>query len=146
MCFLLEEEGALFTGDNVLGHGTAVFEDLAVYLASLEKMRALDGFTGRAYPGHGEVIADGVEKCAEYVRHRRRREEEVLGVLGGEGEAVDEGLTAGEVVKVVYKDVPVALHGPAEGGVVQVLRKLEGEGKVTKGTLGRWTVVGKAVL
>lgn len=40
----------MFTGDNVLGHGTAVFEDLAVYLNSLSRMR--DQFHGRAYPGH----------------------------------------------------------------------------------------------
>lgn len=40
----------MFTGDNVLGHGTAVFEDLAVYLDSLSRMR--EQFHGRAYPGH----------------------------------------------------------------------------------------------
>ena len=50
MAFVLEEEGAMFTGDNVLGHGTAVFEDLAVYLDSLSRMR--EQFHGRAYPGH----------------------------------------------------------------------------------------------
>ena len=50
MAFVLEEENAMFTGDNVLGHGTAVFEDLAVYLDSLSRMR--EQFYGRAYPGH----------------------------------------------------------------------------------------------
>ena len=40
----------MFTGDNVLGHGTAVFEDLTVYLDSLSRMR--EQFRGRAYPGH----------------------------------------------------------------------------------------------
>ena len=50
MAFVLEEESAMFTGDNVLGHGTAVFEELAVYLDSLSRMR--EQFRGRAYPGH----------------------------------------------------------------------------------------------
>lgn len=50
MAFVLKEENAMFTGDNVLGHGTAVYEDLAVYLDSLSRMR--EQFHGRAYPGH----------------------------------------------------------------------------------------------
>ena len=50
MAFILEEENAMFTGDNILGHGTAVFEDLTVYLDSLSRMR--EQFCGRAYPGH----------------------------------------------------------------------------------------------
>lgn len=146
MAFVLEEEGAMFTGDNVLGHGTAVFEDLGVYLQSLEAMKG--EFSGRAYPGHGDWIADGRARAEEYIQHRQMREEEVFGVLrdeGGEGEC-GEGRTPMEVVKVVYRDVPESLHGPAEGSVVQVLQKLEGEGKVRRKEDGRWAVFKKATL
>ena len=79
IAFILEEEDAMFTGDNVLGHGTAVFEDLAIYLNSLNQMR--DQFNGRAYPGHGEFIADGKQRIVEYIEHRKQREEEVLQAL-----------------------------------------------------------------
>ena len=43
------------------------------------------------------------------------------------------------IVKVVYKGYPENLHGPAEGGVVQVLKKLEGEGRVEQVEKG-WKV------
>lgn len=85
------EVGALFTADNVLGHGTAVFEDLTLYLQSLDTMkrRVIDAQgkgttttkTKRAYPGHGAVIEDAVSKIDEYIAHRRMREEEALNVL-----------------------------------------------------------------
>lgn len=39
MCFVLEEEAALFTGDNVLGHGFTVVEDLGLYMPSLDIMK-----------------------------------------------------------------------------------------------------------
>jgi membrane-bound ClpP family serine protease len=35
-----------------------------------------------------------------------------------------------ELVRVIYHDVPETLHPAAAGGVVQILRKLEKEGKV----------------
>ncbi|KAK5173089.1 uncharacterized protein LTR77_003211 [Saxophila tyrrhenica] len=126
MAFILQEEDAMFTGDNVLGHGTAVFEDLGAYMSSLELMEKQ--FAGRAYPGHGDVISDGKGKVGEYIRHRRQREGEVVDVLGTKREDGHEGWTSMEIVKVVYRQYPEHLHGPAEGGVVQVLRKLEGEG------------------
>ncbi|KAK3055772.1 hypothetical protein LTR09_003006 [Extremus antarcticus] len=150
MAFVLEEEDAMFTGDNVLGHGTAVFEDLAAYMDSLERMQGV--FAGRAYPAHGEVVEDGRGKVGEYVRHRREREEQILEVMRGEGMGgkggEEEGWGSMEIVKVVYREYPEHLHGPAEGGVVQVLRKLEGEGRV-RGKEGRWTLMekgGKAAL
>lgn len=147
MAFLLEEEGAMFTADNVLGHGTAVFEDLKAYMESLGVMKA--GFEGRAYPGHGEVIEDGLGKIEEYIAHRKQREQEVLKVLSNKNEKAGgaSDWTPMQVVKVVYKDYPEELHAPAEGGVVQILKKLEIDGRVASESEGkRWKLNGSSNL
>jgi len=150
---VLEEEDAMFTADNVLGHGTAVFEDLPSYINSLRKMETL--FTGRAYPGHGAVIDDGKAKILEYIRHRQQREEQVLQVLRSSHPSAnrkDAGRQPGdwtsmEIVKVIYKDVPENLHLPAHGGVLQVLLKLQEEDKVSEDlTTGNWIIREKAAL
>ena len=165
------EVGAIFTGDAVLGHGTAVFEDLALYMRSLEKMknavediemgeRASGGGGGDeqveqekrkvlAFPGHGAVIPDARAKIEEYIRHRAMREKEILDVLagtsagqGGRVGSERKAWTPMEIVKVVYKDVPESLHEAACQGVLQVLRKLEGEGKVEQVDEGvRWRII-----
>jgi endoribonuclease LACTB2 len=133
MVLVLKEEDAMFTGDNVLGHGTAVFEDLGTYLESLEAMRHLS--QGRAYPGHGPVIANGPAKILEYIDHRRLREEQVVQTLHAArvddlGAQIDLWSPL-DLVKVIYADVPESLHAPAAGGVAQILRKLEKEGRVS---------------
>ena len=138
--FVLKEENAMFTGDNVLGHGTAVFENLVTYLDSLVQMRAQCG--GRAYPGHGAVIDDGKGKISEYIEHRKQREEEMLLVLSQlYGDA-----TPSEIVKIVYRDVPENLHEPAARGVIQMLQKLESEGKVSHNDSGQWRISEKMAL
>ncbi len=158
MAFILEEENnAMFTGDNVLGHGTAVFDDLVTYLRSLELMSR--SFSGRAYPGHGAVVSNGPEKVREYIVHRHRREEEIVRVLlrcddmgkslddGGAAitttaaAATEEALTARELVEIIYKDVSRNLHDAAENGVLQVLRKLLHEGKVVEKGDGKWEII-----
>lgn len=141
MAFVLQEEDAMFTADNVLGQGTAVFEDLATYMKSLDGMSKQ--FKGRAYPGHGPVIEDGPAKVLEYIQHRKERERQVLDVLAQTKEG---GWTSMEVVKVIYKNYPESLWEPAEAGILQVLRKLKGEGKVTESEGGKWTLNGKAAL
>lgn len=152
MALILEEEDAMFTGDNVLGHGTAVFEDLTMYLNSLEKMRGL--FGGKAYPGHGAVIEDGPSKIGEYIRHRKERELQVIEVLKSaknepgvaitKDEEADEW-TSMEIVKIIYRDVPENLHVPANGGVVQILQKLQADEKVVK-EQDRWKLKARAAL
>ncbi|OJD13705.1 hypothetical protein AJ78_05862 [Emergomyces pasteurianus Ep9510] len=159
MAFFLEEENALFTGDNVLGHGTAVFEDLILYISTLERMRSLGA--GRGYPGHGAVIEDCGAKITEYINHRRQREEEVFRVLkfgGLDGnkamaEATAQNtkpraLSPTDLVEAIYPDLAEELRSSASGGVIQVLLKLESEGKVAPdGGSGRWMVKGgKAAL
>ncbi|KAJ5344559.1 hypothetical protein N7452_002563 [Penicillium brevicompactum] len=134
MVLLLDEENAMFTGDNVLGHGTAVFEDLKTYLNSLHRMR--DRASGRGYPGHGAVIENASARITEYIKHRQQREDEVLHVLkygSLEGTVVDiQGWTPLELVKQIYKDIPESLHLPASHGIALVLEKLESEGRVVK--------------
>ena len=138
--FVLKEESAMFTGDNVLGHGTAVFEDLATYLQSLHEMQ--QQFSGQAYPGHGVVITDGVGRIKEYIAHRQQREDQVLQVLGD-----GTPRTPMELVKVIYKDVPENLHEAASKGVLQILQKLKTEGKVVTLDDGvRWQLVEKSTL
>jgi glyoxylase-like metal-dependent hydrolase (beta-lactamase superfamily II) len=136
MCFVLEEEDAIFTGDNVLGHGTSVFEDLGAYMGSLQKM--LDqGTKGVAYPGHGAVVESSGRKINEYILHRKRREDQTLGVLrdslqkgkmdGNEG---NESLGVMEIVDEIYPSIDSELALAAGRGIVQVLKKLEAEGRV----------------
>jgi glyoxylase-like metal-dependent hydrolase (beta-lactamase superfamily II) len=142
MAFVLEEEDAMFTGDNVLGQGTAVFEDLSAYMKSLDSMSK--AFKGRAYPGHGPVIDDGPAKVLEYIKHRKLREKQVLDVLGQEKEG---GWTSMDIVKVIYKDYPENLYAPAERGILQILEKLLKEGKVVHDEKkGTWSLSGKSSL
>ncbi|KAH7085453.1 beta-lactamase-like protein [Paraphoma chrysanthemicola] len=142
MALVLEEEDAMFTADNVLGQGTAVFEDLATYLKSLDSMSKQ--FKGRAYPGHGPVIEDGPAKIAEYIKHRRQREKQVLDVLAQETE---DGWTSMDIVKVIYKDYPKNLWEPAERGVLQILDKLQKEGMVSYNKEKKtWALSGKSSL
>ncbi|KAK3906243.1 beta-lactamase-like protein [Staphylotrichum tortipilum] len=166
-----EEAGAVFTGDNVLGHGTSVFGDLGAYVDSLERMRGLfgsgtaaggqDGVGGSAFPGHGPVVTDGVGKIAEYIQHRAQREEQVVQTLRAENSAAAaaaaaQGTTTAvgsedgrktwtvmELVRSIYRNVPESLHPAAAGGVVQILQKLAREGKaVLEGDGERWRLAG----
>jgi glyoxylase-like metal-dependent hydrolase (beta-lactamase superfamily II) len=125
LCFVLEEEHALFSGDNVLGVGTTVIPntsgDLGAYLRSLEKLLAEQ--PRRIYPAHGPAIEDGVAKIREYIAHRHERERQILAVLEG-GPA-----TVIEIVEVVYAAYPKALHAAAGQSTAQHLRKLEREGR-----------------
>jgi glyoxylase-like metal-dependent hydrolase (beta-lactamase superfamily II) len=125
LCFVLEEEQALFSGDNVLGVGTTVIPntsgDLGDYLRSLERLLAER--PRRIYPAHGPVIDDGVAKLREYLAHRLERERQIVAVLERGPARVR------EIVKVVYAAYPEALHAAAAQSTAQHLRKLAREGR-----------------
>ncbi|BGO97462.1 beta-lactamase-like protein 2 [Rhodotorula toruloides] len=124
---------ALFTADTVLGHGTAVFASLSAYLSSLASLIDLLSTSGSApiplYPGHGEVVTDGLAKIKEYKTHREDREKQVVEAL----KAVEggEAVTAGELTDSIYADtIPSSLKLAATHGLLLHLEKLREEGRV----------------
>jgi glyoxylase-like metal-dependent hydrolase (beta-lactamase superfamily II) len=131
LCFWLEEERALFSGDNVLGVGTTVIPtqggDLLDYMASLAKL--LKGAPRRIYPAHGPCIEDGGSKLREYIAHREQREKQIVAALGAIGPAL-----VPDLVKRIYVDVPTVLHGAAAQSVASHLVKLEREGRARRET------------
>jgi ribonuclease/clavin/mitogillin len=113
--------------------------------------------SGRGYPGHGAVLENAGARITEYIKHRQQREDEVLRVLRygkldvADGESSPErkqAWTPIELVKQIYRDVPESLHLPASHGVVQVLMKLEDEGRtVHDSESGKWRLgSGKSTL
>lgn len=105
MCFLLQEENALFTGDHVLGHGYSVVLDLSEYMDSLAHMAALRCTTG--YPGHGAKIEDMGAKLGEYIHQKESRVEQVFATLTARmtGRVPQAGLTLAEIVHSIYGEV-----------------------------------------
>lgn len=120
LCFYLEEEKALFTGDVVLGAGTTVVPpdgDLGDYLASLERLSELD--LNVIYPAHGPAIHTPHEKIREYIDHRALRDLQIL-------DGIDAGvLSVKELVKRIYTDIPEYVHGAAGVSVHAHLRRFE---------------------
>jgi glyoxylase-like metal-dependent hydrolase (beta-lactamase superfamily II) len=128
LCFYLEEERALFTGDLVLGGSTTVIPpddgDLAQYLASLRRLLDLD--VRRIYPGHGPVLEPARPVIEQFIAHRLERDAQILAALAAGSE------TVGEIVSRVYREVAPSLHPVASLTVQSHLAKLEREGRVLR--------------
>lgn len=127
VCYLLDEERALFAGDLVAGIGTVVVGsgrgELAAYRRSLGLVA--ERAPARLYPGHGPVVEDPVAKVAEYLAHRAEREQQVIEALAAGA------VTIPEIVARLYADVPAHLHPQAARNVQAHLFDLEDRGQVT---------------
>ncbi|KAJ5720075.1 hypothetical protein N7493_006953 [Penicillium malachiteum] len=125
MCFQLIEENALFTGDNVLGHGYSVAEDLAEYMRSLEIMQRQGCEIG--YPAHGIKITDLPRTIQLYIRQKKHREHQIYQALI----QVKGGLTTRQMVQTLHGDIPEELFADAfEPFLNESLSKLAEERKV----------------
>ena len=130
LCFYLEEEAALFTGDLILGIGSTVIPleggDMSLYLQSLEKLLSLE--LKRIYPGHGPAIEDPYDKIREYLQHRLEREAQIV-------EAITAGArTIEQMVERIYVDTPRVLYPAAGQSVLSHLLKLEAEQRAGRRT------------
>ena len=130
LCFFLEEERVLFTGDTVLGGTWSVIDprrggDMAVYLASLARLERLR--LSRIAPGHGDVIEEPTARIREYTAHRVERERQIVELLRAHPARVS------EIVATLYggQDLPDKLVEAAHWQVHAHLLKLRADGKAT---------------
>lgn len=141
LCFVLEPERMLFSGDHIMEGSTVVIAppdgDMGAYLRSLDALSALRPRLKSIAPGHGHLITTPAAKIEEYRTHRLAREEQVLGALERHGTTTIEA-----VVKELYADVPEELHVMAGFSVWAHLRKLVDDGQAAGETLdGEWSAV-----
>ncbi len=133
MCYALDEERALFTGDHVMGWSTTVVSppdgDMRAYIDSLRKVMGRDDAS--LWPTHGAPVMSPKPFLEAFLGHRLEREAQVLG-------AVRSGVSDIEaMVKMMYADVREELHKPAARSVLSHLIKLIDDGSVSVDGTGR---------
>ncbi len=127
LCFFLDEERILFTGDTILDGMYSVVSpktggDMAEYLATLERLKKMR--LAKIAPGHGDVIEEPRARIDEYLQHRIAREKQILGILKKQPAKIR------EIVATLYVDTPEPLQEVAGKQVHAHLLKLRAEGKV----------------
>ncbi|AOY91717.1 NUDIX hydrolase [Cupriavidus sp. USMAA2-4] len=134
LCYLLEEEKTLFTGDHVMQGSTVVINppdgDMQAYLDSLRALLQED--LEWLAPGHGFLIPRPADAIRVLVRHRLQREAKVVNALAELGAA-----ELGALLARVYDDVPPRMHPVAQRSLLAHLFKLAAEGRARE-TDGRW--------
>lgn len=139
LCFFLDDERMLFSGDHIMQGSTVVITppdgDMGAYLESLAKVRALN--LKAIAPAHGHVITDPNTVIDWYVTHRLEREAQLHGLLIEMGSA-----RIAQLVEAAYVPLDPVLIPMAKRSVHAHLRKLADEGKVKgNGARGVWSVV-----
>lgn len=125
LAFALEEGGALFSGDHVMGWSTTVVAppdgDMAAYLASLAKLMEREDHV--YYPAHGEQIDKPRRFVRSLIGHRKQREGQIVRLLA-------KGVGAPEaMVDAMYAGLDPRLKGAAKGSVFAHLIELERRGQ-----------------
>ena len=127
LCYALREEGALFTGDHVMGWSTSIVSppdgDMAEYMRSMQKLLERDDAV--YYPAHGEAVDNPQRLVRGMMGHRKHREGQILRHLEmGEGE----GRRIVDMVPEMYKGTDIRLHPAAARSVLAHLLDLEQRG------------------
>ncbi|MEL6530786.1 MAG: MBL fold metallo-hydrolase [Pseudomonadota bacterium] len=126
LCFALEESGALFTGDHVMGWSTSVVippdGDMGDYMSSLEKLMARSDTV--YHSAHGAAITKPQQLVRGMIGHRRQRENQIVRLLGEAARPVS------AFIPEMYKGLDERLIPAAEMSVTAHLIDLEKRGVV----------------
>ncbi|MEK9719987.1 MAG: MBL fold metallo-hydrolase, partial [Quisquiliibacterium sp.] len=129
LCFLLEEDALLLSGDHINNGSTVVIDppdgNMSDYLRALHDLLAekIDFIL----PAHGYVLGPANVAIRHLIAHRLTREAKVLGAVRRAGKA---GLD--KLLPLVYDDVRPELHRVASRSLLAHLQKLSEDGLVTE--------------
>lgn len=128
VCFFLEEDRLLFSGDHVLNGSTTIINppdgNMVAYLESLQRLADLQATF--ILPAHGHVLGFPARAIAQLTGHRLKREAKVLAAIEARPGS---GLAA--LVELAYADTPVAAHGIAQRSLLAHAEKLVADGRVS---------------
>ena len=124
LCFAYE--GALFTGDHVMGWSTTVVVppdgDMAAYMQSLDKLRQREDRI--YYPAHGPAVTNPQRYVRGLIGHRMQREKQILKLVGEQARDIP------DIVASAYPGLDPRLVAAAGGSVYAHLLDLERRGLV----------------
>ncbi|HJT39266.1 MAG TPA: MBL fold metallo-hydrolase [Sphingobium sp.] len=135
LCFALQEEGVLFTGDHVMGWATSVISppdgDMSDYMRSMQRL--LDRRDAIYYPAHGDPVDNPQRLVRGMMGHRKQREGQIVRFLERNGAS-----EIPDMVAEMYKGVDPRLYGAAGRSVLAHLIDLDGRGIAAATGDGRW--------
>lgn len=126
LSFAFEEQGALFSGDHVMGWSTSVVAPPDGHMGDyVEALRRLTKRDDRVYwPGHGGPVEQPGRFVRALVAHREAREEAFLKRLKN-GDR-----TVGQIVAAIYRDLDPKLVRAAELTTLAHLIALADRGEI----------------
>jgi len=134
LCFAYE--GALFSGDHVMGWSTTVVVppdgDMAAYMQSLDKLRQREDRV--YYPAHGPAVTNPRQYVRHLVGHRMQREKQILTLISERPRVIP------DIVANAYPGLDPRLNAAAGGSVLAHLVDLQRRGLVDQQE-DEWTAV-----
>mgnify|MGYP001199294821 CR=1 FL=1 len=126
LCYSLEQEKILFTGDHVMGWATTVVVppdgDMDDYIESLKKLLLYD--YSIYYPTHGNPIKEPKKYVRGLITHRKMREVQILEELKKNSLCID------EMVPKFYSTTDKRLWPAASMSLLATLISLEKKKKI----------------
>jgi glyoxylase-like metal-dependent hydrolase (beta-lactamase superfamily II) len=128
MCYALEEEKALFSGDHVMSWSTSVIAPpdgrMSDYMRSLDKL--IERGDDMLWPTHGPPRKDPKPLVKALIAHRRMREGAILARLK------DGAKDVSALIASIYADVDARLHAAAAQTTLAHLEHLIEQDKVER--------------
>lgn len=126
MCYALEDERALFTGDHVMAWSTSVISppdgDMQRYMESLDLLLERDD--ALYWPTHGPAVLDPHTHVRAFIAHRREREQQIIA-------CVENGTTRiRDMVPQMYADLPEFMYPAAARSVLAAVVYLVQRGEL----------------